>query len=30
MSRYPLSRAGDAHADLENRRATGKVVLVPR
>ncbi|MCC5580371.1 zinc-binding dehydrogenase [Microtetraspora sp. AC03309] len=30
ISRYPLSRAGDAHADLENRRATGKVVLVPR
>lgn len=29
VTRYPLSRAGDAHADLENRRATGKVILVP-
>ncbi|MEE6256930.1 zinc-binding dehydrogenase [Plantactinospora sonchi] len=30
VTRYPLSRAGDAHADLENRRATGKVILVPQ
>jgi NADPH2:quinone reductase len=29
VTRYPLSGAGDAHADLENRRATGKVVLIP-
>ncbi|MFG1827389.1 zinc-binding dehydrogenase [Microbispora bryophytorum] len=29
ITRYPLGRAGDAHADLENRRTTGKVVLVP-
>ena len=30
FTRYPLDRAGDAHADLENRRTTGKVVLVPQ
>ncbi|MDN3352015.1 zinc-binding dehydrogenase [Actinomadura sp. DC4] len=29
VARYPLSRAADAHADLENRRTTGKVVLIP-
>ena len=29
ITRYPLDRAGAAHADLENRRATGKVVLIP-
>ncbi|GGO08092.1 zinc-binding dehydrogenase [Micromonospora parathelypteridis] len=29
ITRYPLSRAEDAHADLENRRAIGKVILVP-
>jgi NADPH2:quinone reductase len=29
ITRYPLSRAGDAHADLENRRTAGKVVLIP-
>jgi NADPH2:quinone reductase len=29
VTRYALNRAGDAHADLENRRATGKVVLTP-
>lgn len=29
ITRYPLSRAADAHADLESRRTTGKVVLVP-
>ena len=27
--RYPLDRAADAHADLEGRRTTGKVLLVP-
>jgi NADPH:quinone reductase len=27
--RYPLDRAADAHADLEARRTTGKVLLVP-
>ncbi len=27
--RYPLERAGNAHADLENRRAMGKIVLIP-
>jgi NADPH2:quinone reductase len=26
---YPLNRAGDAHADLENRRAVGRIVLIP-
>jgi hypothetical protein len=26
---YPLSRAAAAHADLEQRRTTGPVVLVP-
>ncbi|MGI5488979.1 zinc-binding dehydrogenase [Microtetraspora malaysiensis] len=29
ITRYPLSRAGDAHADLENRRTAGKIVLIP-
>jgi NADPH:quinone reductase-like Zn-dependent oxidoreductase len=24
---YPLARAADAHADLEARRTTGKIVL---
>jgi NADPH2:quinone reductase len=27
--RYPLDRAADAHTDLEGRRTTGKVLLVP-
>jgi len=27
--RYPLSRAADAHRDLEGRRTTGSTVLVP-
>ena len=27
--RYPLDRAADAHRDLEGRRTTGKVLLVP-
>jgi NADPH2:quinone reductase len=27
--RYPLHRAADAHTDLEGRRTTGKVLLVP-
>lgn len=27
--RYPLERAADAHRDLEGRRTTGKVLLVP-
>jgi NADPH:quinone reductase len=27
--RYPLERAADAHADLEGRRTTGKVLLIP-
>ena len=27
--RYPLDRAVDAHTDLEGRRTTGKVLLVP-
>jgi NADPH:quinone reductase-like Zn-dependent oxidoreductase len=26
---YPLARAAEALADLEGRRVTGKVVLVP-
>lgn len=26
---YPLSRAGDAHRDLEGRKSTGKLLLVP-
>ena len=26
---YPLSQAAQAHADLENRRTTGSVVLIP-
>ena len=29
ITRYPLERAGNAHADLENRRAMGKIVLIP-
>ncbi|GAA1939308.1 zinc-binding dehydrogenase [Streptomyces durmitorensis] len=29
VQRYPLSKAATAHADLENRRTTGKVVLIP-
>lgn len=29
VKRYPLDRAADAHADLEGRRAVGKIVLVP-
>lgn len=29
ITRYPLSRAADAHADLESRRTAGKVVLIP-
>ncbi|MFI6508977.1 zinc-binding dehydrogenase [Streptosporangium sp. NPDC050855] len=29
VTRYPLALARDAHADLEGRRTTGKVVLVP-
>ena len=28
-ARYPLAEAAQAHADLEQRRTTGKVVLVP-
>jgi NADPH2:quinone reductase len=27
--KYPLSRAADAHRDLEGRRTTGSTVLVP-
>jgi len=27
--KYPLSQAAEAHADLENRRTTGSVVLIP-
>jgi NADPH:quinone reductase len=27
--RYPLDRAADAHTDLEGRRTTGKVLLLP-
>jgi NADPH2:quinone reductase len=27
--RYPLDRAADAHTDLEGRRTTGKVLLIP-
>lgn len=26
---YPLSQAAQAHADLENRKTTGSVVLIP-
>jgi NADPH:quinone reductase len=29
ITRYPLDRAGDAHADLQDRRAMGKIVLIP-
>jgi NADPH:quinone reductase len=29
ITRYPLNRAADAHADLENRRTSGKVLLTP-
>ena len=28
-ARYPLERSADAHADLEGRRTTGKIVLNP-
>ena len=28
--RYPLDRAADAHRDLEGRRTTGKVLLLPQ
>lgn len=28
-ARYPLARAADAHRDLEGRRTTGKLLLVP-
>ncbi len=28
--RYPLSEAGQAHEDLESRRTTGKLLLLPR
>ncbi|WP_281060638.1 zinc-binding dehydrogenase [Mesorhizobium sp. M7A.F.Ca.MR.148.00.0.0] len=27
--RFPLDRAGEAHRLLEERRSTGKVVLIP-
>ena len=27
--RYPLAEAAQAHRDLEGRRTTGKVLLVP-
>jgi len=27
--RYPLSKAAEAHSDLENRRTSGSVVLIP-
>jgi len=27
--KYPLSRAADAHRDLEGRRTTGSTVLIP-
>ncbi|XWS36973.1 hypothetical protein CRYUN_Cryun19dG0003300 [Craigia yunnanensis] len=27
--KYPLSQAAQAHADLENRRTSGSVVLIP-
>lgn len=26
---YPLSQAAQAHADLENRKTSGSVVLIP-
>lgn len=29
ITRYPLNRTSDAHADLENRRVAGKIVLIP-
>ncbi|KIF75680.1 oxidoreductase [Streptomyces sp. 150FB] len=29
ITRYPLDRAAEAHADLENRGAAGKIVLIP-
>jgi NADPH2:quinone reductase len=28
-ARYPLSQAGQAHRELEGRKTTGKVLLVP-
>ena len=28
-TRYPLARAADAHRDLEGRRTTGSLVLIP-
>lgn len=28
-ARYPLARAADAHRDLEGRRTTGKLLLIP-
>jgi NADPH2:quinone reductase len=28
-ARYPLERAADAHRDLEGRKTTGKLVLIP-
>jgi NADPH2:quinone reductase len=28
-ARYPLSQAAQAHRDLEGRKTTGKVLLVP-
>jgi NADPH:quinone reductase len=27
--RYPLADAAQAHRDLENRRTTGKILLLP-
>ena len=27
--RYPLTRAADAHRDLEGRKTTGKLLLLP-
>jgi NADPH2:quinone reductase len=26
---YPLAEAGQAHTDLESRKTTGKILLVP-
>ncbi len=28
-ARYPLERAADAHRDLESRKTTGKLLLIP-